>query len=429
MKSNFCWLRVGCALLGVVALVCAQAAAEAKHPAAKRPATLVHLGGVDSIIEQAVADRNIPGAVLVVGHDGAVVYRKAYGYRALEPRREPMTLDTVFDLASLTKVIATTTAMMQLFEEGKVRMNDPVAKYLPEFAQNGKEDITLRQLMTHYSGMAPDLDLTTPWEGKNTAYQLAFVEPPETTPGSGFVYSDINFIMLGALVEKVSGETLDVYTAQHVFAPLKMTRTRFVPPASWRPRIAPTQYDENEHMLRGVVHDPTARRMGGVAGHAGLFSTADDLSKFAQALLTGSSILPPLMVEKMTTPQQPPSAQVLRGFGWDIDTPYSTNRGDLLPVGSFGHTGFTGTSLWIDPTTQTYVILLTNSVHPRGKGSAIALRSKVATAVAAALPLTVSEKDELRWKSITGYNEAQTTARRVAFRNGSVRTGIDVLEA
>ena len=429
MKSNFCWLRVGCALIGVLAMVCAQAAAEVKHPTAKRSATRSHLGGVDSIIEQAVADANIPGAVLVVGHDGAEIYRKAYGYRALEPRREAMTLDTVFDLASLTKVIATTTAVMQLFEEGKVRMNDPVAKYLPEFAQNGKEDITIRQLMTHYSGMAPDLDLTTPWEGKNTAYQLAFVEPPETTPGSGFVYSDINFMMLGAVVEKVSGETLDMYATKHIFTPLKMTRTRFVPPASWRPKIAPTQYDENERMLRGVVHDPTARRMGGVAGHAGLFSTADDLAKFAQALLNGGGgILSAVTVEKMTSPEQPPQAPVLRGFGWDIDSPFSSNRGDLLPVGSFGHTGFTGTSMWIDPTTQTYIILLTNAVHPRGKGNAVGLRTKVATEVAATLALNPEEKEAQRWKSITGYNEALTAARHVSTRNGTVKTGIDLLE-
>ncbi|HVN18008.1 MAG TPA: serine hydrolase domain-containing protein, partial [Dongiaceae bacterium] len=169
----------------------------------------VHLSNVDSVIEQAIAEGNIPGAVLVVGHDGKVIYRKAYGHRALEPHREPMTLDTIFDLASLTKVIATTTAVMQLMEEGKIRVGDPVAKYIPEFAQNGKEDITIRQLLTHYSGLAPDLDLETPWEGKQTAYQLACVMPPETTPGSSFIYSDINFIMLGELVEKVSGETLD----------------------------------------------------------------------------------------------------------------------------------------------------------------------------------------------------------------------------
>jgi uncharacterized protein YbbC (DUF1343 family) len=206
-----------------------------------------------------------------------------------------------------------------------------------------------------------------------------------------------------------------------------------VPPvaraAGWIEKIAPTQYDENEHMLRGVVHDPTVRRMGGVAGQAGLFSTGDDLAKFAQALLNGGDgILSALSVEKMTQPEQPPAAPVLRGFGWDIDSPYSSNRGDLLPVGSYGHTGFTGTSMWIDPTTQSYVILLTNAVHPRGKGNAIALRSKVATAVAAALPFTASEKEALRRESITGYNEAQSAARRMSVRNGSVKNGIDVLE-
>ena len=389
----------------------------------------MRLGAVDSIIGQAIADGNVPGAVLVVGHNGSVIYRKAYGNRALEPHREPMTLETIFDLASLTKVVATTTAVMQLVEQGKVRLNDPLAKYLPDFAQNGKEDITIRQLLTHYSGLAPDLDLTTPWEGKNTAYQLAFVMPPETTPGSGFVYSDINFIMLGALVEKVSGESLDAYTQQHIFVPLKMTHTRFVPPAAWRFKIAPTQYDENEKMLRGVVHDPTARRMGGVAGHAGLFSTGDDLAKFTQALLNGGGpILSSVTVEKMTQPETPPSAPVLRGFGWDIDSPFSSNRGDLLPVGSYGHTGFTGTSIWIDPTTRTYIILLTNAVHPRGKGNAVGLRSKVATEVAAALNLTTDEKEALRQKSVTGYNEALSAARRMNSRNGTVKTGIDVLE-
>ena len=396
---------------------------------AKPFAVLLRLPAVDAIIQQSITDGNIPGAVLVVGHNGKIVYRKAYGNRALEPHREAMTLDTVFDLASLTKVIVTTTAVMQLMQIGKIRLNDPVAKYLPEFAQNGKEDITVRQLLTHYSGLPPDLDLKTQWESKATAYGMAFAEMLDDSPGSRFSYSDINFIVLGALVEKVSGETLDEYATRHIFAPLKMFHTRFLPPSAWRAKIAPTQYDENEHMLRGVVHDPTARRMGGVAGHAGLFSTGDDLAKFAQALLSGGGgILSPLSVEKMTSPEQPPAAPVLRGFGWDIDSPFSSNRGDLLPVGSFGHTGFTGTSLWIDPTTNTYIILLTNAVHPRGKGNAIALRSKVATAVAAELPLTADEKDKLRWLSITGYNEAQSAARRVSVRNASVKTGLDVLE-
>ncbi len=396
------------------------------------PTRAVTLPAVDAVIEQAIEEKQVPGAVLIVGHDGQVIYRKAYGERALEPRREAMTLDTVFDLASLTKVIVTTTAVMQLVEQGKVRLNDPVAKYLPEFAQNGKDDITVRQLLIHYSGLAKDLDLKTPWEGKQTAYGMAFAEAPEEAAGSRFSYSDINFIVLGAVVERVTSETLDEYAERHIFVPLKMLRTRFAPPtdlrAGWIEKIAPTQYDENEHMLWGVVHDPTARRMGGVAGHAGLFSTGDDLAKFAQALLNGGDgILSALTVEKMTRPEQPPSAPVLRGFGWDIDSPLSSNRGDLLPVGSYGHTGWTGTSMWIDPTTETYIILLTNAVHPRG-GNAIALRSKVATAVAADLVLTTSEKEALRWASITGYNEAQSAARHMSTRNGSVKNGIDVLE-
>jgi uncharacterized protein YbbC (DUF1343 family)/CubicO group peptidase (beta-lactamase class C family) len=412
-----------CCVIAATALRASAAVDTKKHPGAA-----VHLAAVDAVIEQAIHENQIPGAVLLVGHDGHVIYRKAYGSRALEPRREPMTLDTIFDLASLTKVIVTTPAVMQLVERGKVRLNDPVAKYLPEFAQNGKEDITVRQLLTHYSGLEPDVDLKTAWEGKETAYTMAFTETPEDPPGSKFTYSDINFIMLGALVERVSGESLDAYATQHIFAPLKMMHTRFLPPAAWRVKIAPTQYDESNHMLRGEVHDPTARRMGGVAGHAGLFSTADDLAKFAQALLNGGgAILSSLSVEKMTRPEQPPSAPVLRGFGWDIDSPFSSNRGDLLPVGSYGHTGFTGTSLWIDPTTKSYIILLTNAVHPRG-GNAIGLRSKVATAVAASLPLAPNEKEALRWESITGYNEAQSAVRRMSTRNGSVKTGIDVLE-
>jgi len=367
---------------------------------------------------------------VLVGHNGQVIYRKAFGHKSLEPRREAMTADTIFDVASLTKVIATTPAVMQLVEKGEIRTNDPVAKYIPEFAQNGKDDITVRQLLTHFSGLPEDLDLSKPWQGREAALQLAYAEQPVYSPGTRFLYSDVNFIILGALIEKVADTTLDQYCRKNIFAPLLMVHTRFLPPTSWLPSIAPTQYDEQNRMLHGVVHDPTARRMGGVAGHAGLFSTADDLAKFAQFLLDGGgTVLSRAAIEKMTTPQQPPSAQVLRGFGWDIDSPFSSNRGDLLPVGSFGHTGFTGTSLWIDPTTRTYIIILTNAVHPRGKGSAVALRSKIATAVASALPLNPKEKNEPRWKSITGYNEAQTAARRMSVRNGSVLTGIDVLEA
>jgi len=422
LRLHPCWLRPITAVLIIsFSLPCFAATT-------KRSVAPNHLAVLDSIIQDAIHSGQIPGAVVLIGHNGKVIYRKSFGNRSLEPRREPMTLDTVFDVASLTKVVATTTAVMQLFELGKVRLSDAVEKYIPEFAQNGKQDITVRQLLTHYSGLPPDLDLQSPWQGKDTAFRMAFEEKPQQPTGSGFLYSDINFITLGALVERVSALALDRYAEKNIFAPLKMTHTRFLPDAAWRPKIAPTEYDEHGAMLRGIVHDPTARRMGGVAGHAGVFSTADDLSKFAQSLLGGSRILSPLSVEKMATPEQPPTATTLRGFGWDIDSPFSTNRGELLPVGSFGHTGYTGTSLWIDPTTRTYIILLTNAVHPRGKGSAVALRTKLATAVTAALPLTVSEKERLRWESITGYNEAQTAARHIAVRNTAVKLGIDVLE-
>ncbi len=385
---------------------------------------------IDAIMQQAVANGKIPGGVVLIGHNGRVVYRKAFGSRSLEPSREPMTADTIFDLASLTKCIATTTAVMQLFEAGRIRLNDPVAAYLPEFAQNGKKEITVRELLTHFSGLPPDLDLKQPWQGRATAFDMAMQVKPAYPPGSRFLYSDINFEVLGFLVEKVSGMSLNDYAAAKIFAPLGMKDTTFLPPDSWIPRIAPTQYDEAGKMLRGVVHDPTARRMGGVAGHAGLFSTASDLAKFAQNLLSCCpKILTREAIEKMSTPQQPANAASLRGLGWDIDSPFSSNRGELLPVGSFGHTGFTGTSLWMDPVTDTYIVILTNAVHPRGGGSVVALRSRVATAVVQALDLTVSEADALRLARITGYNESLMAERRFTARNGDVKVGIDVLEA
>ena len=418
-------------LLCVALLLCAAAFSETALDS--------RLAVLDPVINEAIAQQQIPGAVLIVGHDGQVAYRKAYGSRAIEPRREAMTLDTVFDCASMTKVLATTPAIMQLWEQGKVRMNDPVAKYLPEFGQNGKQDITIRQLLVHYSGLAPDLDLTKPWEGKETAYRMAFEGAPQWAPGAAFIYSDINFEVLGALVDRLSGESLDQYAAKHIFGSLGMKETRFLPPPSWASRIAPTEEDENHHILRGVVHDPTARRMGGVAGHAGVFSTADDLALFAQALLDGGrGVLTPATIAKMTAPQQPVNETAVRGFGWDIDSPLSTNRGELLPVGGYGHTGFTGTSLWIDPATKTYIVLLTNAVHmnavhmnmlpTKEKGSAISLRTKVATAVAAALALDPAEAEKMRLATITGYNEMQSAARKLAVRNGAVKTGIDVLE-
>jgi uncharacterized protein YbbC (DUF1343 family) len=384
---------------------------------------------VDSIVEKAVAEGNIPGAVLLVGHNGKVIHRRAFGSRSLEPVRESMTVDTVFDLASLTKCIATATSVMKLVEEGRIRLGDSVSTYLPDFAQNGKKDITIRDLMTHYSGLAPDLDLKAQWSGREAAYEMAMREKPINPPGSQFVYSDINFETLGFLVEKITGQPLNEYASANIFQPLGMKNTRFLPPKEWEARIAPTQYDEQGRMLRGIVHDPTARRMGGVAGHAGLFSTADDMALFAEDFLSGFTVLSRSAIAKMTSPQQPPNGTVLRGLGWDIDSPFSTNRGEFLPVGSFGHTGFTGTSLWIDPVTDTYIILLTNAVHPHGGKSTVSLRCKVATAVMQALDLTITEQDKLRLAEITGYNELMPASRRIVARNGDVKAGIDVLEA
>lgn len=356
--------------------------------------------------------------------------------RSLEPTREAMTVDTIFDVASLTKVMATTPSVLRLLELGQIRLNDPVATYLPEFAQNGKQDVTIRELLTHYSGLPEDLDLKTPWSGKEAAEQMAFAEKLVTPAGSVFRYSDINFEVLGFLVEQVAKMPLDKYADAFVFKPLGMKETRFLPPPEWRRRIAPTEYDENNQMLRGIVHDPTARRMGGVAGHAGLFSTAADLSNYAQSLLDAidakpqrKQFLKTLTVMKATRPQQPPDATSLRGLGWDIDTAFSSNRGELFPIGSFGHTGFTGTSIWIDPTTDTYVILLTNAVHPHVGHSVVALRSKVANTVAGTLDLGKEIHGKNPLLAITGYNEAAAGLRRMAYRNATVLNGIDVLES
>jgi CubicO group peptidase (beta-lactamase class C family) len=364
-------------------------------------------GAIDTLVNHAVEEHLLPGAVVVVGHDGRVVFRRAYGMRSLEPTREPMTVDTIFDMASLTKCLATATAVMQLYQKGDFQFDEPVAKVLPAFAANGKQEITIRELLTHYSGLPPDLPLADPWEGKGEAYRMTFAIAPAGPAGVKFVYSDINFIVLGALVEKLSGMTLDGYAEHFIFAPLGMRHTRFLPPESWIPHIAPTQYEHGasaygvaglptgpgDVMLRGVVHDPTSRRMGGVAGHAGVFSTADDVGVYAQNLLDRLAGRPsqfPLsrrVLELMVRPEQPAGGKALRGFGWDIDSPYSSNRGSIFPVGSFGHTGFTGTSLWMDPASDTYVIVLANSVHPNGPKRITALRGAIADAAAMAVGL------------------------------------------
>jgi CubicO group peptidase (beta-lactamase class C family) len=444
---------------------------------------------VSKLINDAIAADRLPGAVVVVGHGGDIVFHQAYGSRKLagEPGldglpapAEPMTEDTIFDLASLTKILATATAVMQLYEQGKVQFDDPVQQYLPDFSAANdprRAKVTVRMLLTHTSGETGDVDLKDPWglvgADKAEGIHRALTTPLESGPGEVFRYSDINFILLGALIEKVTGEALDVYVQRYVFEPLGMKDTHYLPPAkacgphttigaaiAWAPapkdrvpeacpagtwsagllsRIAPTARDDEnradpsknpdlDHLLRGTVQDTTARRMGGVAGHAGVFSTAHDVSVYAQTLLDRLAGRPstfPLTqatCELMTTPQQPGhsaqqleaanaaareaiakrpntrdpllaprypaiAGQNLRGFGWDIDTPLSVPRGMIFPIGSFGHTGFTGTSIWIDPGSDTYIVLLANSIHTRGSPPMSDLRGEVATATAGALGL------------------------------------------
>jgi uncharacterized protein YbbC (DUF1343 family)/CubicO group peptidase (beta-lactamase class C family) len=423
---NFSALLLSVVVCAVAPFATTQAPA---RPAVSKPVpSEIALPGVDALVQQEINRQQITGAVLLIGHNGRIVHQKAFGFEALSPRREPTTLDTVFDLASLTKAVATTPSVMRMVQVGQIRLNDPVSHYIPEFGANGKDQITIRDLMTHYSGLRPDLDLKVAWEGREEAFRRAHAEKPVDPAGARFVYSDINFLVLGEMVERLSGMSLAKYAGTYVFQPLGMTHTRFQPPLTWRHNIAETLSIGDREILRGTVQDPTSQRMGGMAGHAGLFSTAGDLALYAQALIDRKGILSADIIEKMTTPQQPPNAVVQRGLGWDIDSPFSTNRGSLLPVGSFGHTGYTGTSIWIDPYTNSYIILLTNTVRPRN-GGVTALRARVATAVAAALNLDVTGPGRSKLLTITGYNEVEASSRHLASRNGHVLTGIDVLES
>jgi uncharacterized protein YbbC (DUF1343 family) len=371
-------------------------------------ALLAQIPHLDRVIEESIQKNEIPGAVCLVGYKGRVLHYKAYGQRAVEPKGEAMTLDTIFDAASLTKVVATTSSIMRLVEDGKLRLNDRVTVYLPEF-QGGKSEITVRNLLTHYSGLRPDLDLEPAWEGYELGIQKALVDKPTSEPGVKFVYSDINFILLGEIVRRLGGKPLPDFARENVFAPLGMADTMFQPPAALRARIAPTEKLKGEATsLRGVVHDETTRYMGGIAGHAGLFTTAEDLSRFARMMLAkGQGLFAPATIARFTSVNSPAGQSALRGLGWDIDSPFAGNRGDLYPIGSFGHTGFTGTSLWIDPASDSYVILLTNGVHPFRRPPVTPLRGRVASVAAA----------------YVSRLEAQSSPRA----SGAVLTGLDRL--
>jgi len=365
----------------LAAILATSASADAAFPARLRKADLHQ---IDAIVQSEIEAGRIHGAVVEIGQGHQVVYRHAFGYRALEPRPVAMTPDTIFDLASLTKPVATAVAIMQLRERGRIDLDAPAATYWPAFARNGKQRITIRQLMTHYSGLVPDLDLRRKWTGYSTAMKMIEDAKPLYPPGTNYEYSDINFEALGEVVRRVAKLPLDDYCRVNIFTPLGMADTGFRPPARELNRIAPTEYVDGKLRI-GEVHDPTAARMGGFAGHAGLFSTADDLAIFARTLLDGGrlgavTILSPRSIDEMTLPQSPVDADDtghLRGLGWDLGAPLCANREQLLPVGSYGHFGFTGTMLWIDPVSSAYAIILTNRTYPGGAGDAGPLRREI----------------------------------------------------
>jgi CubicO group peptidase (beta-lactamase class C family) len=343
---------------------------------------VVSLSQIDMIVGKGIAEGQMPGAVVVVGGSPGVLYRKAYGQRQVEPTPEPMSVDTVFDIASLTKPVATATSVMLLAEQKKIDIHAPLVQYLPEFGKHGKEVITISQLLSHTSGLIADNHLRDYSEGKDVAWEkicgLKLVAPP----GEKFIYSDVGFIALGVLVEKISGKDLNEFTRQSIFAPLEMNDTGYLPPASLMPRIAPANR-QGEKWIRGSVHDPRASGMGGIAGHAGVFSTADDLSRYATMILReGSSsktrVMQPETVRLMGESRSVPGGGI-RTWGWDRQTGFSSNRGRGMTDRAMGHGGFTGTGLWIDPGLDIYVIFLSNRLHPDGKGAVNRLIGEIGT--------------------------------------------------
>jgi len=326
--------------------------------------------------------------VLWVERQG-LTYHKTFGRRALVPSAEPMNEDTTFDAASLTKVVATAPAIMLLLERGQLKLDDAVRTHIPEFRGEGTEAITIRHLLTHTSGLRSGIPARPEWSGYEAGIALACVEAATNAPGTTFRYSDINFIVLGEIVQRVSKQKLNEFVAAEIYGPLRMRDTAYLPVTNQLGRIAPTEQTTNG-MLRGVVHDPTARRMGGVAGHAGLFTTAADLARFARMMLNegeldGVRLFKRDTARLMTSVQSPEAVLSRRGLGWDIDSPYSRPRGTVFPRGSFGHTGWTGTTLWIDPFSKTFFVFLSNRVHPDGKGSVLSLYSELGTLAARAV--------------------------------------------
>jgi CubicO group peptidase (beta-lactamase class C family) len=354
------------------------------------------LARVDAAVAAALKRNDCPGAVVLIVHGDAVVFRKAYGSRAIRPDVVPMTAGTIFDMASLTKPIATGTSIMHLVESGKLKPGDPVSKHWPAFGASGKDAVTIEHLLLHTSGLIADNPLADYADGRAKAIERIADLPLLDAPGMRFRYSDVNFIVLGELVERVAGMPLDEYARKHVFEPLRMTDTAFNPGNELKRRVAPTGLRDGKQIL-GTVHDPRSFRLGGVAGHAGLFSTADDVARYCRMLLRGGEldgvrVLSEKSIKLFTLPHsvslsaKGKEQSGARSYAWDIDTSYSAPRGELFKKGeSFGHTGFTGTSVWIDPASKTAVVVLTNRVHPDDKGNVTQLRREIGTIAARAV--------------------------------------------
>nr|WP_246463114.1 exo-beta-N-acetylmuramidase NamZ domain-containing protein [Nitrospirillum iridis] len=405
------------ALLCVLLLAAVPVQARAAGPALA-PMT----AAIDAAVQEEIAARHMPGAVVLVGGRDGTFYRNAWGLRRVQPDTAPMTVDTVFDLASLTKVLVTTTAVMQLVEKGTLRLEAPVSRYWPAFATHGKAGITIGMLLTHTSGLRADLDLTHSWTGAAAARARLLMETPTSAPGERFRYSDLDFMVLGEVVQRVSGLSLAPYAARHIFRPLRMADTGFLPRPDLRSRIAPTNVQEGR-LRWGQVNDPTAYRMGGVAGHAGVFGTADDLARFARMLLNGGALekrrlLKASSVALMTSPHVLPGG-VVRGLGWDMASPYAGGQDTAFGPASYGHTGYTGTSLWIDPERGCYLIILTSRLHPADQGDARPLRRRLAEAVAAAWAPPVRTGIDV----LAGQGFAPLAGKRVALLTN--QTGVD----
>lgn len=426
---------VGRSLPGSVTTIATPTSAPAANPApvvsptpvVKEPFDQRVLAAMGQAIERTIQEQSIPGGVLWLERNGDA-FHKAYGQRAVAPVSEAMTTDTVFDIASLTKVIATAPAVMKLVEQGKVKLEDRVQQHLPGFTGGGKEAILVRQVLTHTSGLRPGFTNRLTWSGADAAFKLLQAERTVYAPDTDLRYSDLNFILLAQLVQRVSGQPFETFVQEQIFRPLKMNDTTFRPAEAMRPRIAPTE-PANGVPLRGVVHDPTARAMGGVAGNAGLFSTAGDLARFARMMLNqgeleGVRVLRPETVRLMTSVQTPARLGVRRGLGWDIDSGYSRPRGHYFPLGSYGHTGFTGTCLWIDPYSKTFWMFLSNRLHPTGRGNVLPLQATLADLAAKAVndfDFTVVPGALTPRAGKNGTNAAPATA------GGEVLNGIDVL--